>query len=83
MEILTENLFMDNREDMAFLESEEGAKIIINLHVDGILQYLSTHRLSLGRWPEDIELGRNRRNMQSIFCIMKNILNFAIGTQFK
>lgn len=49
MEIRTENLFMDNREDVAFLESEEGAKIIINLHVDGILQYLSTHRLSLGR----------------------------------
>lgn len=40
MEILTENLFMDNREDVAFLESEEGAKIIINLHVDVILQYL-------------------------------------------
>lgn len=33
MEILTENLFMDNREDVAFLESEEGAKISINLHV--------------------------------------------------
>ena len=33
MEILTENLFMDNREDVALLESEEGAKIIINLHV--------------------------------------------------
>ena len=33
MEIRTENLFMDNREDVAFLESEEGAKIIINLHV--------------------------------------------------
>lgn len=33
MEILTENLFMDNREDVAFLESEEVAKIIINLHV--------------------------------------------------
>lgn len=42
MEILTENVFMDNREDMAFLESEEGVKISINLHVDGILQYLST-----------------------------------------
>ena len=33
MEIRTENLFMDNREDVAFLESEEDAKIIINLHV--------------------------------------------------
>ena len=26
MEILTENLFMDNREDVAFLESEEGGQ---------------------------------------------------------
>ena len=39
--VLTENLFMDNREDVAFLESEDGARAIINLHVDGILQYLS------------------------------------------
>ena len=39
--VLTENLFMDNRQDVAFLESEEGAKAIVNLHVDGILQYLS------------------------------------------
>ena len=39
--VLTENLFMDNREDVAFLESEEGSKAIVNLHVDGILQYLS------------------------------------------
>lgn len=33
MEIRTENLFMDNREDVAILESEEWAKISINLHV--------------------------------------------------
>ena len=39
--VLSENLFMDNREDVAFLESEEGARTIVNLHVDGILQYLS------------------------------------------
>lgn len=39
--VLSENLFMDNREDVAFLESEEGAKAIVGLHVDGILQYLS------------------------------------------
>ena len=39
--VLTENLFMDNREDVAFLESEEGARAIVNIHVDGILQYLS------------------------------------------
>lgn len=38
--VLTENLFMDNREDVAFLESEEGAKAIVSLHVDGILEYI-------------------------------------------
>ncbi len=69
MEIRTEKLFMDNREDVAFLESEEGAKIIINLHVDGILQYLSTHRLSLGRWPEDIELGRKQKLCKVYFAL--------------
>ena len=39
--VLTENLFMDNREDVAFLESEEGAAAIVSLHIDGILQYLT------------------------------------------
>ena len=39
--VLTENLFMDNRQDVAFLESEEGSRAIVNFHVDGILQYLS------------------------------------------
>ena len=39
--VLTENLFMDNREDVAFLESEEGSRTIVGLHVDGILKYLS------------------------------------------
>lgn len=39
--VLTENLFMDNRDDVAFLESEEGARAMVGLHVDGILQYLS------------------------------------------
>lgn len=39
--VLTENLFMDNQQDVAFLESEEGARAIVNLHVDGILQHLS------------------------------------------
>ena len=38
--VLTENLFMDNKEDVAFLESEEGAQAIINLHVEGLLSFL-------------------------------------------
>ncbi len=40
--VLTENLFMDNQEDVAFLESKEGAQAIVSLHVDGILKYLSS-----------------------------------------
>ena len=39
--VLTENLFMDNREDVAFLESAEGSQALVNLHVEGIRRYLS------------------------------------------
>ena len=39
--VLTENLFMDNRDDVAFLESAEGSQAIVNLHVEGIRRFLS------------------------------------------
>lgn len=39
--VLTENLFMDNRDDVAFLESADGSQAVVNLHVEGILHYLS------------------------------------------
>ena len=39
--VLTENLFMDNRQDLEFLESREGSQAIIDLHVAGIFQYIS------------------------------------------
>lgn len=38
--VLTENLFQDNREDVAFLLSEEGREAIARLHVKGIVDYL-------------------------------------------
>lgn len=38
--VLTENLFMDNKEDVKFLLSEEGKKQIIDLHVQGIKKYI-------------------------------------------
>ena len=38
--VLTENFFMDSHPDCAFLLSKEGQQAIVNLHVDGILQYL-------------------------------------------
>lgn len=39
--VLTENLFQDNKEDVEYLLSEEGKKAIVNLHVEGIVNYLS------------------------------------------
>ena len=39
--VLTENLFMDNQEDCAFLLSAKGRQAIIDLHIDGIISYLN------------------------------------------
>lgn len=38
--VLTENLFQDNREDVAFLMSPAGKRAIVNLHLQGILNYI-------------------------------------------
>lgn len=38
--VLTENLFQDNKEDVQFLLSDEGKKAIIDLHVEGITNYI-------------------------------------------
>lgn len=38
--ILTENLFQNNKEDVAFLLSEEGQQAIVNIHIAGILAYV-------------------------------------------
>lgn len=39
--VLTENLFMDNREDAALLASAEGRQRLIDLHVQGIKDYIN------------------------------------------
>ena len=39
--ILTENLFQDNKEDVKFLLSEEGKDAIVNLHYEGVVNYLN------------------------------------------
>lgn len=39
--VLTENFFMDNKEDLAYLCSEEGRDAIVKCHVDGIISYLN------------------------------------------
>lgn len=38
--VLTENFFMDNKEDVEFLESPLGFHQIVRTHVEGILNYL-------------------------------------------
>ena len=40
--VLTENLFYDNKEDLAILQSEEGKRKIVELHVEGIVNFLNT-----------------------------------------
>ena len=37
--VLTENLFQDNKADVAFLTSEEGKKAIVTLHKEAILRF--------------------------------------------
>ena len=39
--VLTENMFMDALPDYHFLLSEEGKRAIVNLHVDGIQNYIN------------------------------------------
>lgn len=41
--VLTENGFMDNKLSLAFLESEEGEKAIVALHVEGIIAYIQEY----------------------------------------
>ena len=40
--VLTENLFQDNKEDVAFLLSEKGKQAITGLHVEGIIKYIES-----------------------------------------
>ena len=39
--VLTENGFMDNQLSLEFLESDEGKKAIVALHVEGIIEYIN------------------------------------------
>lgn len=41
--VLTENLFMDNKADVDYLLSDAGKKSIVDLHVQGIINTISTH----------------------------------------
>jgi len=40
--VLTENLFQDNKDDVAFLLSDKGKEVIVQLHLNGILKYIES-----------------------------------------
>lgn len=40
---LTENLFQDNREDVAYLLAPEGREAVVTLHVEGIKDYIAKY----------------------------------------
>lgn len=40
--VLSENLFQDNREEVDYLLSVEGKQAIVNLHVNGIIDYIKS-----------------------------------------
>lgn len=43
--VLTENFFMDNKQDLAYLLSETGQKAIINTHVNAIIKYVEANEI--------------------------------------
>lgn len=42
--ILTENFFQDNKEDVEFLLSDKGKRMVTQIHVDGIMNYLNSDK---------------------------------------
>lgn len=42
--VLTENFFMDNLEDVAYLLSQEGKDAVVRCHVEGLQRYIEGHR---------------------------------------
>lgn len=41
--VLTENFFMDNRDDLDYLTSAEGRKAIVATHVEGLINYIKNN----------------------------------------
>ena len=39
--VLTENFFYDNKDDLAYLTSEEGVHAVVRLHIEGIIDFIN------------------------------------------
>lgn len=42
--VLTENFFMDNKDDVEYLLSEKGKNAIVKVHVNGIIEYINNKK---------------------------------------
>lgn len=40
--VLTESFFYDNKEDLEYMESEEGKEAVVRCHVEGIISYINS-----------------------------------------
>lgn len=40
--VLTESFFYDNKEDLEYIESEEGKEAVVRCHVEGIISYINS-----------------------------------------
>jgi N-acetylmuramoyl-L-alanine amidase len=40
--VLTESFFYDNKEDLAYMESEEGKEAVVRCHIEGIKSYVDS-----------------------------------------
>ena len=40
--VLTENFFMDSKSDLEYLQSRAGKQAVVDTHVEGIVEYLTT-----------------------------------------
>ena len=40
--VLTENFFYDNKEDLEYLTSKEGVDLVVDVHVNGIIDYIKS-----------------------------------------
>lgn len=41
--VLTENFFMDNRNDVEYLNSTEGKQAVVDTHIEGIIKYIERY----------------------------------------
>ena len=41
--VLTENFFMDNKDDVAYLVSPEGRNAVVATHVEAIIKYIQSN----------------------------------------